>query len=40
VLPIYQLIVEYIGSKGSAQDMVIAVHVPVYDGTPVNTLSR
>jgi hypothetical protein len=36
VLPIYQLFVDYVGSKGLALGMAIAVHTPILlsDGTP------
>jgi hypothetical protein len=38
MLPIYQLRLNILGVYGSAQGMAIAVHTPVFCGTPVNTL--
>jgi hypothetical protein len=38
MLPIYQLRLNILGVYGSAQGKAIAVHTPVLNGTPVNTL--
>jgi hypothetical protein len=38
MLPTYQLRLNILGVYGSVQGMAIAVHTPVLNGTPVNTL--